>query len=75
MQTKLIGACTDFKEIWVSKYTRPVGLSVASLTADPGLPSSIPAQSQTSMDIDLEIISTVIFLLPLIQEGLLSVTS
>ena len=44
----------------------------ASLTADPGVASLIPAWSHTFMEIDHEIISTVI-LLP--QEGLLSVTS
>ena len=42
------------------------------LTADPGVASSIPAQSHTL--IDLKIISMVTSL-PLIQEGLLSVTS
>ena len=47
------------------------------LTADPGVASSIPARSHTFVEIDHEIISTVI-LLPsavFIQEGLLSVTS
>ena len=34
----------------------------ASLTADPGVASSIPAQSHTFMEIDREIISTVILL-------------
>ena len=34
----------------------------ASLTADPGVASSIPAQSHTSLEIDHEIISTVILL-------------
>ena len=51
--------------------------SVACLTADPGIASSILAQSQPShtfMKIDHEIIATVIFLM-LIQEGSLSVTS
>ena len=48
--------------------------SVASLTADPGVASSIPAWSNTFVEIDHEMISTVIRL-PLIQEGLLSVTS
>ena len=32
----------------------------AYLTADPGVPSSIPARSHTFVEIDLEIISTVI---------------
>ena len=34
----------------------------ASLNADPGVPSSIPARSHTFMEIDHEIISTVILL-------------
>ena len=34
----------------------------ACLTADPGVPSSIPARSHTFVGIDHEIISTVIFL-------------
>ena len=37
----------------------------ASLTADPGVASSIPARSYTFVEIDHEIISTVILLLPL----------
>ena len=48
--------------------------SVASLIADPGVKSLIPAQPHTFMEIDHEIFSSVILLLPLIQEGLLSVT-
>ena len=50
----------------------------ACLNADPGVASSIPAQSHTFVEIDHEIISTVIFLPSaewIIQEGLLSVTS
>ena len=43
-------------------------------TADPGDVSSIPARSHTFAEIDHEIISMVVLLLPLIQEGLLSVT-
>ena len=34
----------------------------ASLTADPGVPSSIPARSHTFVEIDYKIISTVILL-------------
>ena len=37
----------------------------ASLTADPGVVSSIPARSHTFVEIDHEIISTVILFLPL----------
>ena len=49
--------------------------SEASLTADPGVASSIPTQCHTFMEIDHEINSTVILLRLLIQEGMLSVTS
>ena len=51
-----------------------VGQLVGSPTAGPGIVSLIPAWSHTFLEIDHEIISTVILLL-LIQEGLLSVTS
>ena len=39
------------------------------LIADPGVVSLIPAQSHTFVEIDNDIFSTVILLLPLIQEG------
>ena len=45
------------------------------LTADPEVASLIPVRSHTFVEIDHEIISMFIYLLPLIQEGLLSVTS
>ena len=48
---------------------------VASPTADLGVASFIPAQSHIFLEIDHEIISTVILYLLLIQEGLFSVTS
>ena len=48
---------------------------ITCLTADPGFPSSISARSHTFVELDHEIISSVILLLPLIQEGLLSFTS
>ena len=54
------------------KYTGPIAQSVtclatdASLIADPGVASSIPAWSHTFVEIDYEIISTVI-LLPLAE--------
>ena len=41
----------------------------ASPAADPGVASLIPAQPQTFEEVDHEIISTVILLLLLIQEG------
>ena len=50
----------------------------ASLTADPGVMSSIPARSHTFVEIDHEIIFKVIllpFAVRIIQEWLLSVTS
>ena len=47
---------------------------VVSPTADPGITSLIPAGSHIFVELDHEIISTVILLFPLIQEGL-SVTS
>ena len=48
---------------------------LACPTADPGVTSLIPARSHTFFEIDREIISMVILLSPLFQEGLLSVTS
>ena len=48
---------------------------VMPLTADPGVASLFTARSHTFVEIDHEIISTAILLLPLIQERLLSVTS
>ena len=44
-------------------------------TADPGVGSLIPAQSHTFVEIDHKLFSMFILLFPLIQEGLLSVTS
>ena len=55
--------------------TRPHRATVASSIADPGVVSLIPASSHTFVEIDCEMFSTVIFLLPLIQERLLLVTS
>ena len=46
-----------------------------SQTVDPGITSSIQARSHTFVEIDHEIMSKVILLLPLSQEKLLSVTS
>ena len=53
----------------------PKAQLVASSTADSGVLSFILARSHTFKEIYHEIISTVILLLWLIQEGLLSVTS
>ena len=47
-------------------YIRTSSATDACLTADPGVASSIPARSHTFVEIDHEIISTVILLLPLI---------
>ena len=52
-----------------------IAQSVASLIADPDVMSSIPARPHILVEIYHEIISTVIILLSLIQEGLLSVIS
>ena len=52
----------------------PEAQLVASPTADTGVASSILALSHTLVEIAHKIISTVILLLPLIKEGLLSVT-
>ena len=49
--------------------------SVTSPIADLGVVCSIPAWPHTFVQIDYEIFSTVILLLPLILEGLFSVTS
>ena len=48
---------------------------VTSLTADPGVVSLMLAWFHTFVELDHEIISMAILLLPLIHEGLLSVTS
>ena len=50
----------------------PVTQSIVSQTADPGILNSIPTGFHTFVEIDQEIISTIILLLLLIQEGLLS---
>ena len=52
----------------------PVSQSVSSPIADPGVEISIPAQSHTLVEAAHEIFAKV-FLLPLTQDGLLSVTS
>ena len=61
----------------IRSQTKPghVAQSVVSLAADPGVASVIPVRSHTFVEFDHEIISTVILLLPLIQEGSLSFTS
>ena len=62
--------------IYLSFLCKPglVAQSVTCPTADRGVASLIPARSHTFVEIDHEIISKVILLLLLIQEGLLSVT-
>ena len=62
--------------IYIYDYKpEPIGQSVVSVTADPGVASWIPVWSYTFGEIDHEIISMIILLLPPIQERLLSVTS
>ena len=53
---------------------RPVAQSVASQTADPRIVGLILVWAHTFLEIDQEIFSTVILLLLLIQERLLSGT-
>ena len=50
-------------------------IRVNSNMSDPGIVSLIPTQSHTFVEIDHETVSTVILLLPQIQEELVSVTS
>ena len=57
------------------KLPDTIAQSVASLVVDPGVVSLILALSHTFVEIDREIFSTVIILLPMVQEVLLSVTS
>ena len=52
----------------------PIAKSVARPTADPGVVGLIPARSLTFVEIDNEIMSTVILLFPLIKEGLVSLS-
>ena len=61
----------------ISSQTKPghVAQSVASLAADPGVASLIPVLFHTFVELYHKIISTVILLLLLNQEGLLSFTS
>ena len=56
------------RKIWVRA-------AIEFVTADPGVASFISARSHTFMETDHEMISAVILLLSLIQEGVLSVTS
>ena len=77
--TGLIGEIF-FNEICLSKTNLkgpgPIAQSVVRLTADPGVGSLILAWSHTSVEIDHEIMSTVIIVLEAPSaEGLLLVTS
>ena len=63
------------KRIAQNKKPGPVMQLVRSQIADPGNVSLIPARLHTFVEIDHEMFSKVILLLPLIQEVLLSVTS
>ena len=68
--------CSEFI-LQNSQYTphSPIAYSVGSLTLYSGVTSSILARSYTFLEIDHEIISTVILHLRLIQQPLLSVTT
>ena len=65
----------EMEWVYFCQIRGTVAQSVACPTADPGVASWIPARSHTFVEIDHDIISTAILSLPLIQEGLLSVTS
>ena len=56
----------------IANYVKlgPVAHLVGSLIADPGFMSSIPARLHTFVEINRETFSSVILLIPLIQEGL-----
>ena len=71
----LTGPCSTVGSESDCRSRGHVAQSVASLTADPEAVSLIQAQSYIFIEVDHEIISTIILPLPLIQEGLLSVTS
>ena len=58
-----------FFKVLTTTQPGSLGQSVASLTVNPVVASSIPARSITFVEIDHEIISTVILLLPLIKKG------
>ena len=60
-QTALIWVCT-VRQCLVKRMLGIYGLTDACLTADPGVASSIPARYHTFVEIDHEIISTVILL-------------
>ena len=55
---------SDFRQMLAHQYCQSVTCLAtdASLTADPGVASLIPARSHTFVEIDHEIISTVILL-------------
>ena len=61
--------------VTLTHQTGPHSAVGSESTADPVVANLIQTQSHTFVEIDHEIISTVILLLLLIQEGLLSVTS
>ena len=59
----------------MSNYLRKSDLqSVMSLIADPGVVRSILAWSHSFLEIDHEIFAMFILLVPLIQDGLVSIT-
>ena len=77
-QSDLGPYCLQYGDTWTLAFMYqskegqgPVAQSVVSLTPDPGVESSIPTRSYTFMEIDHEIISTVILLL-LFQKWALS---
>ena len=65
--TKIRNQCNQVPHLTPGRVAQSVTCLAtdASLTADPGVASSIPARSHTFVEIDHEIISKVILLLPL----------
>ena len=61
-------------ELSARKRPGHVAQLVAHLTKEPAVPVKYPIQPHTFAEIDHEIFLTVVFLLPLIQEGQLSFT-
>ena len=74
-QTNVIPRLRDKRTHVFMGELGPVAQLVASQIADPGVVSLTAAWPHTFVEIDHELFSTIILLLPLIQEGLLSVIS
>ena len=67
--------CQIHAHIFWTVLLGPIAHLAVSPIANPRVVNMIKDQSHTFVEIDHEIFATVILLLPLIQEGLMSVTS